>query len=158
MTVQIQDSLNLEGEPVSLACDMKISEHPRILKLNDEEAIESCAWVFSTSCHRDFMASWEIKDGKLYLVDVIGTYNLIGEELLFADWYSGTVRVQAGNFIRRPSFGYTQCEREFEIEVKDGVVIKTKERKYDESGRQTNVEADAPPPYEGELPSWIRSR
>jgi len=142
-----------------IKCDMVIEPHPRIIRLDEAAASASCPGAFSTSCHRDFLASWAIKDGKLYLIDVIGIYNLIGEELLFAEWYNGTIRAGAGKFFRGSRFGYDfRCEREFEIGVKDGVVIEMQERKYDESGRQTNVETDALPPYEGELPSWIRSR
>lgn len=141
MTVQIQDSLNLDGEPVSLASDMEISEHPRIRKLNEEAASASYSGAFSTACHRNFLASWAIKDGKLYLVDVIGIYNLIGEELLFADWYSGTLEAQAGKLIRRPGIGCdSRYEREFEIEVKDGVVIRQWEVLADLS-----VPSDVPP-------------
>lgn len=159
MTVQIQDSLNLNGEPARLACDMEISQHPRIRKLSCEEAGESCEWAFSTNCRRNFLASWAIKDGRLYLIDVIGIYNLIGEELLFAEWYSGTLRVQAGKMIRRPFIGYSSiCEREFEIEVKDGVVTNTLERRYDEAGCATQPAADNPPPYTGEPPPWLRNR
>jgi len=159
MTAQIQDSLNIEGLPSMIGCDMVIEPHPRIIKLGYEAASASYPGAFSTNCHRDFLASWTIKDSKLYLIDVIGIYNLIGEKLLFAEWYSGTIRAGAGQFFCGPKFGYDfRCEREFEIEVVNGVVIKTKERKYDESGRQTNVETDVPPPYEGELPSWIKSR
>jgi hypothetical protein len=132
MTVQVQDSLNLDGELVWIAGDMVIVPHPRIRKLNDEEAIESCEWTFSTACHRGFLANWEIKDGKLYLIDVIGIFNLIGEELLFAEWYSGRLCVQAGAIIKRPSFGYDSGrERDIEIEVKDGMVIRRHEAKCD---------------------------
>ncbi|MDO8312890.1 MAG: hypothetical protein Q7T25_13220 [Sideroxyarcus sp.] len=138
---------------------MEIAEHPRIRRLNEEEASASYPGAFSTACHRSFLASWAIKDGKLYLIDVIGIYNLIGDELLFADWYSGTLEVQAGKMIRHPRVGYdSRHEREFEIEVKNGVVIKTKGKIYDESGRLTNPSPDDPPPYQGELPSWVRKR
>lgn len=146
MTVQIQDSLNLEGEPAQLACDMEITQHPRIRNLSDEEASELCAWAFSTNCHRNFLASWAIKDGKLYLVDIVGVYELIGDEPLFAGWYSGTLRAQAGKMIRRPSIGYSSiCEREFEIEVKGGVVIRQWEEQYDLSKLSVEPGPDAPP-------------
>jgi len=142
-----------------VGCDMVIELHPRIIRLDEMAVSASYPGTYSTNCHRDFLASWAIKEGRLYLIDVIGIYNLIGEELLFAEWYRGTIRAGAGKFFRGSGFGYDfRCEREFAIDVNDGVVINMKERMYEESGRQTNVEADALQPYEGEIPSWIRSR
>lgn len=132
MTVQIYDSLNLEGTHTSIACDMGIAEHRRIRKLNVEEAGASYPGVFSTPCRRNFLASWAIKDGRLYLIDIIGIYSLIGEELLYADWYSGTLCIPAGEMIRRPHIGYSGIyERELYIEVMGGIVIRQSEKRHD---------------------------
>lgn len=145
MTVQIQDSLSLEGTPASLACDMEIAEHPRIRKLSDEEAFESCGWAFSTNCHRHFLASWAILDGRLHLIGVEGIYELIGDEPLFAGWYCGTLCVPTGKKVRRPAFGYSSThERELYIEVKDGLVIRQWEERNDFSKLIADPGADVP--------------
>jgi len=149
MTVQIQDSLSLEGTPASLACDMEIAEHPRIRRLSDEEAAESSGWVFSTNCHRNFLASWAILDGKLHLIRVEGIYELIGDGSLFADWYSGTLLVPTGKIVRRPAIGYSSThERELCIEVKNGVVIRQWEERNDFSRRIADP---------GDVPSFLRN-
>jgi hypothetical protein len=157
MTVQITDSLDIEGMHAMVACDMFIEPHPRIVRLSDEAAEESCAGALSTACHREFWASWAIKVGKLYLVDVIGRFVLVGEELLFAEWYSGTICAGAGKMLRRPTIGYGLCEREFEIEVQNGIVLQQREWRFDSSGNVIQATPDAPP-YVGELPSWIRKK
>lgn len=38
---------------------------------------------------RTYVATWEIKDGRVYLVELTGGYRLEGNEPLFADWFSG---------------------------------------------------------------------
>lgn len=145
MTVQIQDYLEFEGAETWIVCDMVIGAHPRIRKLTDEEAMAS-GWPFSTACHRNFLASWVIKDGKLYLMGIVGVYQLEGEALLFADWYSGKLHAQAGERLKRPTFGYdSRCERDIEIEVKDGVVIRQCETRYDPLKPRFDDWEDVPP-------------
>lgn len=161
MTVQVQDSLSLDREAAWIAWDMVIVPHPSIWKLTGDEATESCGWTLNTACHRHFLASWEIKDDRLYLLDVIGGYRLVGEEPLFAEWYSGTLRAGAGEVLRSPRFGYDSLyEREFEIEIENGMVLKTQMRTHDGVGRKTktNADTDVLPPCYGEVPGWIRER
>ncbi len=156
--MQITDGLDIEGMHAMVACDMFIDPHSKIVRLSDDEAEESCPGALSTACHREFWASWAIKGGKLYLVDVIGRFVMVGEELLFAEWYSGTIQAGVGKMLRRPTIGYGSCERLIEIEVKDGIVLHQREWRFDLSGNVIQAPPDAPPPYVGELPSWIRKK
>lgn len=74
--------------------------------MDDEAASASYPGAFSTNCHHDFLANWAIEGGILYLIDVICIYNLIGEELLFAEWYSGTIQAGAGKCFQSPRLDY----------------------------------------------------
>lgn len=145
MTVQIQDYLEFAGEAAWIVCDMVIGDHPRIRKLNDKEAMAS-GWIVTSACHRNFLASWVIKDGKLYLMGIAGVYQLEGEALLFADWYSGKLHAQAGKMLKRPTFGYdSRRERDIEIEVNAGVVIRQCETPYDPLKPTFDDGMDVPP-------------
>lgn len=53
----------------------------------------------STACWRGYVASWELKDKKLYLVDVNGKFRLKQKAPLFANWFSGEIIVPAGEYI-----------------------------------------------------------
>lgn len=158
MTVQITDSLDIEGMHAMVACDMFIEQHPRIVRLSDEAAEESCPGVISTGCHREFWASWSINCGKLYLVDVVGRFVLAGEEPLFAEWFSGLIWVGVGKRIGRPDIGYGLFERMLNIEVRNGVVLHQREWRFDSTGNEIQAPPDASPPFVGELPSWIRKK
>jgi len=59
--------------------------HPRIWASHDGR--------LSTACWRGYIATWEIKDGRLYLVELSDrhTYRLEGDEPLFAEWFSGAL-------------------------------------------------------------------
>ncbi len=153
MTMQLADNLDIDGMHGAVCCDMFIESHPRIVRLSDEAAEESCPGALSTACHREFWANWSIKDGKLYLVDVIGRFVLVGEELLFAEWYSGLMHVGVGKRFGRPGIGYGLFERMLDIEVKNGIVLQQREWRFDSTGNVIQEPTDAPPHYEGDLPA-----
>jgi hypothetical protein len=124
MTAQVHEGLVLDGQKLSLACEPRIPEHPRIKKVSEEEANASNPWVFSTACWRNYVGNWKIDDGRLYLVGIIGIYKLVGEEPLFAQWYSGTLRVPIGDMTEYVHMGYaSKFDRELFIEVKNGLVV-----------------------------------
>lgn len=124
MTAQFHEGLVLDGQRLSLACEPKIPEHPRIKKVSEEEANVSNPFVFSTACWRNYMGSWKIEEGRFYLVGIIGIYELVGDEPLFAEWFSGTLRVPIGNMTEYVHMGYaSKYERELFIDVKNGLVV-----------------------------------
>lgn len=124
MTAQVHERLILDGKELSLACEPTIPEHPRIINISGEEASASNPLVFSTACWRNYIGSWEIKDGRLYLTSIVGIYKLIGDSPISAEWYTGTLRVPTGSMREYVHMGYgSTYERELYIDVRNGDVV-----------------------------------
>jgi len=82
----------------------------------------------STACWRRYIATWEIKEGVLYLSNIVGRYKLLSDEPIIADWYSNTLKIGLGdqlghNMIMASCDTY---EKENHILIKNGTVISTK--------------------------------
>ncbi len=88
--------------------------HPKIKK--SENGLN----VFSTACWRGYIGTWEITKNRLFLVKIEGIYEIIGNEPIFADWFSGILK----NIYFRP-FDHSPEEFVFNIEIEKGVVVKT---------------------------------
>ena len=127
MTAQIHEIVIYEGEQMALASDPGIPEdHPKIVLDTEfnQDSTEGLTMVInpapgvaattvagqtkdpkypsilnSTACWRQYIGTWEIKDGKLYLVDIIGKYKKIGDEPIFADWFTGRLKIPMGEIV-----------------------------------------------------------
>lgn len=53
----------------------------------------------STACYRRYFAKWEIEDDKLYLLDLEGEYELNNSTKLFANWFSGEIKIGVGQIV-----------------------------------------------------------
>ncbi|PXA04020.1 hypothetical protein DDZ13_08215 [Coraliomargarita sinensis] len=112
-----------------------------------------------SSCWRGYHGTWKISDDKLWLVKVepqfrqseqtrtiktkdgreINTY--YGEFLpkqeelpLFADWYTGTLKIQMGELLKSVNQGFASIyEKDLFIEVENGKVISEKIRRNSDS-------------------------
>ena len=114
-----------------MACELDIPSHPRIVQISEKEAVESQPFIFSTACWRHYVGSWEIKNGQLYLVGIVGIYKLNGDDPLFADWYSGTLRVPIGDMCEYVHMGYASVyERELFIVIQKGIVVSQYEKTF----------------------------
>ena len=108
------------------------------LKMNGEKPVFE--WQH-TACRRGYEGTWEISDGKLYLIQLSGvtkageTVNLETlfpnfAERVFADWYTGTARIPQGKMLEYIHGGYASIyERDLFIEFDEGVVTQTRTRK-----------------------------
>ncbi len=69
-----------------------IPAHPRVVWLdeNDGSAINGGR---SSDYWRQYVDTWEIRDRRLYLTSLVGACTLVGEEPLFVDGYTGTLRI-----------------------------------------------------------------
>lgn len=74
---------------MSLVHEPPLHQHSRIIGRHHE------VFEQSSACWRGYVANWAVVDGKLYLTEIDGAYRLDGSEPLFADWYSGTLRMEA---------------------------------------------------------------
>jgi len=130
MTAQIHERLIYDGNETSMAfCPLLPENNPRIKKLTDEEIEydDENGIIFSTACWRKYVGTWEIKDGRFYLLGLEGRYRLNGSEPLFADWFSGVLRIPRGEMIQYVHMGYGSVfEEEVHVKVKQGVVTETK--------------------------------
>lgn len=103
--------------------------------------------VISSANWRGYIATWEIKDKKLYLKDVTVTFHSdlkgdqdeykeksvlrdlfpSGNEVL-ADWYKGLLVIPLGEMVEYVHMGYgSTFEKYLLIQVENGVVVKEKQ-------------------------------
>lgn len=127
MTAQIGDHLILDGETVMLTgCPALPWHHPRFKEISRKEAIQACAktLVFSTACWRNYVADWRIDQDRLYLERITGIYRLAGEEPLFADWVTETLRISRGEMLTYVHMGFGSVyEEDLLLDVRMGVVV-----------------------------------
>ena len=132
MTAQVHEKIRYQGKRMRLAsCPHFPEDHPRISEVSEEE-IEKLAMdnrteiIFSTACWREYVGSWSIRRGKLYLSKLEGRYRLDGKEAIFADWFTGELRIPKGRMLEYVHAGFNSIyEQEMLLTLERGVVIKT---------------------------------
>ena len=98
---------------------------PRVIELKDDE-INDCDFVFSSACWRQYIGTWEIKDGKVYLVNILGRYKLLENTGIYADWFTGIIRIPQGEVLKYVHMGYGSIyEHEIHIKIEKGMVIES---------------------------------
>ncbi len=142
MTAQIHERLILDGEETSMAfCPPLPDEHPRIYEPNADKLgeDEGDSILRSTACWRGYQGTWEIKNGRFYLVDLQGRFQLRDGDPILADWFSGVLRVPQGEEIEYVHMGFgTVYEQELRIRIENGVVVKS--RSIDNRGKKHDVQ------------------
>ena len=132
MTAQFHESLIYEGEKTSMAfCPPIPDNNPRIIELTDKEIKDqdefSAMFILSTACWREYIGTWEIKDGCFYLVGLEGKYRLSGDEPLFADWFTGVLSIPRGQMIQCVHMDFDSVfEEEIHIKIEQGIVTNTR--------------------------------
>ena len=124
MTRQIHDQLILDGEETFMPFYPSIPKNEnRIIRSTDEIDLDS---IFNTNLvRRGYIASWEIKDGILYLVDIKGMYKMTGKSPIFAHWVSGTLKIQKDKIQYYLDVGYGSLHGDvIHIKIEDGVFVK----------------------------------
>jgi hypothetical protein len=141
MTAQIHERLILDGEETSMAfCPPLPDAHPRIFKPGPDEVVrdEGDFILGSTACWRGYQGTWEIRDGRFYLVGLRGRFQLREGDPILADWFSGVLRVPKGEMLQYVHMGFGSVhEQEFHIKIEKGVVassrvINNRGKKHDE--------------------------
>lgn len=94
----------------------------------------------STALWRGYVGHWAIRENKLYLEDIKGKLKEGTEASLqtvfpdasgpvFADWYTGTLRIPQGDRLRYVHGGYASIyEQDLLIDIEKGVVTRTQVR------------------------------
>jgi len=148
MTAQAHELLIIEGEKTSMAfCPLIPADHPNIQYL-DNDAVRAekdiPTIIFSTACWRQYIGTWELKDGKFYLVDVKGRIKKTSDEPIFADWVTTVLRITSGKLLHYVHMGFGSVyEFENHIKLENGVVIAERRidnRTKDLSGRDLGWE------------------
>lgn len=133
MTAQISEKLIYEGQQLSM-CTNPLSLY--FAMGGDGPNFEyNC-----TALWRGYVGTWEIVDGRLYLIELHGSLEGGGEasvatifpdypDRVFAHWYSGTIRIPQGKLLDYVHMGYgSTYERDLFLELEKGVVKNTRIR------------------------------
>lgn len=128
MTAQAHERLIIDGEETSMAfCPPLPEGHPRIAQAGPDEACASDSFVFSTACWRRYVGTWEIREGRFYLVGIEGIYKLLGDDPLLADWFTGVLRVPRGEMLQYVHMGFGSVfEEELHIKIEEGIVTRSR--------------------------------
>jgi hypothetical protein len=127
MTAQISESIIYDGENKSLlSCPLgdffSLSGTPSPFHMN------------CTALWRGYLGRWEIKQERLYLIEVKASFDDDNTTTLqdifpgfsdrvFAHWYTGELRIPDGEQIQYLHMGFgSQYERDILIQIKQGVV------------------------------------
>jgi hypothetical protein len=141
MTGQVHETLILEGEETSMAfCPPLPEGHPRIRELDSAELeSESVPMIVgSTACWRGYIGTWEIMDGRFYLVDIVGRYRLDDSDPVFADWSTGVIRIPKGERLHYVHMGFGSVyEEELHVKIEKGQVVKS--RTVDNRNKEVDV-------------------
>lgn len=137
MTAQFHEKLILEGVETSMAfCPPIPEDHPLIATLSPAEISEGIKdgsifkFVHSTACWRQYVGTWKLEDGKLYLVEIQGRYKVLSPEPIFADWVTTVLRIPSGEMLHYVHMGFGSVyEFETHLKIEKGLVVD--ERKID---------------------------
>jgi hypothetical protein len=130
MTAQFGERLKYEGEDVTMATT-PLDQYFREIGVAPPFVVDcSALW-------RGYIGSWEIRSNRLYLLSLMGRLedgsdinlgkifpNTSG--IVFANWYSGKIRVPRGKRLTYVHQGFASTyEQEIIIQVKNGEVVST---------------------------------
>ncbi len=129
MTAQIRDILNYKSKKYLMASEPL---HFHLVKLKSIEF-----YGYSTGCTRGYLAIWEIRDDKLFLINLhanikkndkickVGIdYLFPGKHEIFADWFSGEIRIPTGKLLKYIHLGYQSIfEKDIFLNFKDGILL-----------------------------------
>ncbi|MBC8192290.1 MAG: hypothetical protein H8E18_07920 [FCB group bacterium] len=125
MTAQLHENMIYEGRELSMFSFPGFPEdHPRVIELTDKQV-----WAkgeprrVSSNCWRGYIGSWEIKEGKLYLLKLDRDYELEGDEPLFADWVTAELHIIMDSDFPELRAGLVGGEKIERVIIKNGVVI-----------------------------------
>jgi hypothetical protein len=138
MTAQVPEDLIYCGVVMAMAsCPELPVGHPRLVLVPEHELDrkEIDPIILSTACWRQYIGTWEIREGCLYLVNLRGRWKLQGSDPLFADWFSGMLRIPQGALLEYVHMGFGSVfEQELHLKVERGLV--TAEQRVDNRGRK----------------------
>lgn len=126
MTIQAGDILSYNGEKTIIATEP--------LKPYLETRSNVSFIIKSTALVRGYIGTWKIKNKKLYLVTLVGfiennekvnlKYLFPNKTEVFADWFSGDIRIPEGDLLQNINIGYASVfARDRVINFNKGLLI-----------------------------------
>lgn len=138
MTAQCGEKLILDGEKTSMDFCPPIPDSPEVIVRAEDDF--SCS---NTACWRGYVGTWKIEDGKFYLTDLKGSIHMAKKEPVFAEWFTGVLRVPQGKLLKYVHMGFGSIyEREIHIKIENGVIVKR--RTIDNRERAAKLESMTP--------------
>ena len=126
MTIQARDRLSHNGKKTTIATEPL---KPYL------ETRSDVSFIFkSTALVRGYIGTWKIKNKKLYLVSLIGfiesnekvdlEYLFPNKTEVFADWFSGDIRIPQGKLHEKINLGYESVfEKDLIFTFNEGILI-----------------------------------
>ena len=126
MTIQAADILSYNGKKTTIASEPLKSYL---------DARSDVGFVYKTTALvRGYIGKWEIKNKKLYLISLVGfiennkqvdlNYLFPNETEVFANWFSGDIRIPEGKLLKKINLGYASVfEKDRFLFFKEGVLI-----------------------------------
>ena len=126
MTIQAGDILSYNGEKKTIATEPLKSYL---------ETRSDVSFIFkSTALVRGYIGTWEIKNNQLYLISLLGfvdnnkkvdlSYLFPNKTEVFANWFSGNIRIPEGELLNKINLGYASVfEKDRILNIKEGILI-----------------------------------
>lgn len=126
MTIQVGDILSHNGKKTTIATEPL---KPYL------ETRSDVSFIFkSTALVRGYIGTWKIKNKKLYLVALIGfiennekvdfKYLFPNKTEVFADWFSGDIRIPEGDLLQKINIGHASVfARDRLLNFNKGILI-----------------------------------
>lgn len=136
MTAQIGEILRYDSNTVRM-CDTPLSAYFALGGRRPEPDFDSFG---CTALWRGYVGTWEIVDGRLYLVNLAGDMEDGSQtclatvfpdypERVFAHWYSGTIRIPEGKLLKYIHMGFSsRYERDVLLGFRNGILVSTETR------------------------------
>jgi hypothetical protein len=126
MTIQAGDIISYNGETTTIATEPL---KPYL------ETRSDVSFIFkSTALVRGYIGSWKIKNKKLFLVALAGfiennvkvdlKYLFPNKKEVFADWFSGDIKIPEGDLLQNINIGYASVfARDRMLNFNKGILI-----------------------------------
>ena len=126
MTIQARDRLSHNGKKTTIATEPL---KPYL------ETRSDVSFIFkSTALVRGYIGTWKIKNKKLFLVTLVGfienndkvdlKYLFPNKTEVFADWFSGDIRIPEGDLLQKINIGYASVfTRDRLLNFNKGILI-----------------------------------
>lgn len=102
MTAQVKDNCKYLGNDYKMPSCLSINvTDSQIVELSHSELenIDTNGVYLSTACWRNYIATWEIRNNQLLLIQLEGKYQIKGEQPLIAYWFTGEFELPQGELV-----------------------------------------------------------